>query len=71
MDLVPQGANYLKVKFLIKKYNLDISHFTNEPWNKGKCYKQGYSKLEDALIEDSPATNTNSLKKRLWKAGLK
>lgn len=71
LDLVPQGANYLKVKFLIKKYNLDISHFKNEPWNKGKCYKQGYWKLEDALIENSPATNTNSLKKRLWKVGLK
>lgn len=71
MDLVPEGGNYLRVKALIKKYNLDISHFKNEPWNKGKCYKQSYSKLEDALVENSPVTNTNSLKKRLWKAGLK
>lgn len=71
MDLVPQGANYTKVKLLIKKYNLDISHFKNEPWNKGKCYRQGYQKLEDVLVENSPATNTNSLKKRLWRAGLK
>lgn len=71
MDLVPYGANYTKVKVLIKKYNLNISHFKNEPWNKGKCYKPNYTKLEEALVENSPATNTNSLKKRLWTAGLK
>lgn len=71
MDLIPQGANYKKVKELIKKYNLDISHFTNEPWNKGKCYKSGKLPLNQVLIENSPVTNTNSLKKRLWNAGLK
>lgn len=71
MNLIPQGGNYNKVKNLIKKYNLDTSHFVNEPWNKGKYIKSGKLPLDQVLIENSPVTNTNSLKKRLWTAGIK
>lgn len=39
LDIVPAGANYAKVNNLITKYKLDISHFSNEPWNKGVNWK--------------------------------
>lgn len=71
MDLIPEGYNYVKVKFYIRKYNLDISHFTNEPWNKGKSVKIVQRPLEDVLVEKSELLNQTSLKKRLFKAGLK
>ena len=71
MDLIPAGSNYAKIKFYIKKYNLNISHFANEPWNKGKSVKINQQPLEEILIENSNHLNQSSLKKRLFKAGLK
>ena len=71
LDLEPKGGNYQKIKYYIKKYNLNISHFTNEPWNKGKCWKNNILTLDQALVENSPLKNTGSLKRRLWNAGLK
>ena len=71
MDLIPVGGNYAKVKFYIRKYNLDISHFTNEPWNKGKSVKIVQRPLEEVLVENSKLLNQTSLKRRLFRAGLK
>jgi hypothetical protein len=36
MNIVPSGGNYKTLKRHIKKYNIDISHFTHQSWNKGK-----------------------------------
>lgn len=71
LDLIPQGGNYRRVDYYIKKYNLDTSHFTNEPWSKGKSVNIKQRKLEEILVENSEHNNTNSLKKRLFKCGLK
>lgn len=35
LGLVPIGGNYQTVKWHIKLYNLDISHFTGQSWAKG------------------------------------
>lgn len=32
--LLPRGGNYGTIKGNIKKYNIDISHFTGQAWNK-------------------------------------
>ena len=63
MDLIPEGYNYTKIKFYIRKYNLDISHFTNEPWNKGKSVKIVQRPLEEVLVKNSELLNQTSLKK--------
>ena len=66
---VPSGDNYRRAKQLI--VDLDSSHFRKGPWNKGKKIKQTSSKLDDILVKNSTHKNTNKLKKRLFKAGLK
>ena len=71
LDMQPQGGSYKRVHQLISKYNLDISHFKNEPWNKGKHFKHIRYKLDDLLVENSPIKSTNHLKHRLIKSGLK
>ena len=74
LELNPTGGNYAIVKKLIADNNIDISHFKKEPWNKGlsiKCEDYYQWQLKDLLIENSPHKNTNKLKHRLFKEGLK
>jgi 5-methylcytosine-specific restriction endonuclease McrA len=73
LNIVPAGGNYKTINDKIKKWNVDISHFTGCGWNKGEkfrpfCFKR---KTEDILIKDSPHLNSNSLRIRLLKEGLK
>src|SRR5690242_19542562 len=65
------GANYKTIVRYIKKYNLDISHFTGQSWLKGK--QHSHTKcipLEEILIENSEYNCSHSLKLRLLKANL-
>ena len=62
------GSSYNTIKKYIKKYDLDISHFENDisDWNF-------LNKIptEEILVENSTYKMTSSLKKRLYKEGLK
>lgn len=73
LGLIPAGSNYDTVKRKIKELNLDISHMTGKVWNQGERYRQvkQAQPLEEVLIEHSTWINTNNLKKRLLKEGLK
>lgn len=71
LDKKPTGGNYRTIDNIIKKYNLDITHFSKEPWNKGINYISPKHKLEDLLVENSPYKSTFHLKKRLINEGLK
>ena len=71
LDKKPTGGNYRTIDNIIKKYNLDVSHFSNSPWNKGIRYKSPQYSLEELLIKDSPIHNTYKLKLRLVNAGIK
>jgi len=70
LDKNPTGGNYRIIDDIIKKYNLDASHFTQSPWNKGHSYRQHQYTLDEILTENSPHKNTYSLKKRLIKYGI-
>ena len=70
LDKKPTGGNYATVDGIIKKYNLDISHFKQGPWNKGIKYNHREYTLDEILIKDSPYKNTRYLKIRLINAGL-
>jgi 5-methylcytosine-specific restriction endonuclease McrA len=48
MNLVPAGGNYACLKKHIELYNIDISHFTSQGWNKGKTIGPKRS-IEDYL----------------------
>jgi hypothetical protein len=67
------GGNYKTINDKIKKWQINISHFTGQGWNVGERFKnfhKGY-KLEDVLIKNSPYLSTNNLKHRLYREGVK
>ncbi|MFC1720802.1 HNH endonuclease [Patescibacteria group bacterium] len=71
LNLKQAGGNYVQVKYYIKKYNIDIKHFTGQGWNKGM---RGIGKprisLKEILTKNS-SFQSYKLKKRLFKEGLK
>jgi len=72
LGIRPAGGNYKTIRQKIKKFEIDISHFTGAAWNVGDRFKP-FSKtidLELILVKDSDYTNTNRLKQRLIKAGM-
>ena len=71
LGLSPRGGNYATLKNKIKKYNIDISHFTGKGWNVGLVFRPFKEyKLEEILQKDFPY-NTLRLKNRLIESGLK
>lgn len=73
LGLKVAGSNYDTVKRKIKELHLDISHMTGSAWNVGKNFKpiKLARPLSEILIQHSTFVNTNSLRKRLLKEGIK
>ena len=67
------GSNYETVKRKISELNLDTSHMTGKAWNQGSRYRRISPErpLSEILVEHSNYTNTNCLRMRLLKAGVK
>lgn len=71
LGLSPKGGNYATIKNKIKKFNIDISHFTGQGWNVGLAFRPFKEyKLEEILQKDFPY-NTLKLKQKLFENGLK
>lgn len=71
LGLKPCGGNYKIIHNAIKEYNIDISHFTGQGWNKKLNFKPFVAKpIEDILIKDS-TYQSYKLKVRLLNEGLK
>lgn len=68
------GSNYVTVKKYIDKYDLNISHFTGQRWNKGKTKltdERLYSvNIEDVFGNKIPIKSYN-LKEKLFSLGYK
>lgn len=64
--LKPAGSNYSAFDQLIKKWNVDDSHFAGQSHLKGKSHDWNNTKIElkDILVEYS-TYNSNRLRKRL------
>ena len=73
LGLKVAGSNYETVKRKIKELNLDISHMTGSAWNQGARYKpvKPAQDIKEILVEHSTYVNTNHLRERLLKEGLK
>ena len=67
------GSNYDTVKRKIKELNLDTSHMTGKAWNQGERFiiVKPAKPLSEILVEHSTYTNSNTLRKRLLKEGVK
>ena len=63
LNVAAYGGNYLVLKKAIKHFNLDVSHFKGQAWNKGKRLPVKYS-LND-YIENRKPIQSYKLKKRL------
>lgn len=65
-------GNYKTINRKIQEFEIDKSHFTGSSWNKGVPRPfLPKRKLEDILIENSPNVDSKSLKRRLYKLGIK
>ena len=71
LNIKPCGGNYKLIHHKIKLFNIDISHFTGQGWNKGLAFRPNPPKeLKDILIEYSNYQSFK-LKKRLISEGYK
>jgi hypothetical protein len=64
LGLKEAGGNYACIKKKIKKYNIDISHFHHQAWNKGKKNESRKRKIEDYL-SNKYSIQSYKLKNRL------
>jgi len=73
LGLKVAGSNYDTVKRKIKELHLDTSHMTGQVWNVGEHFRtiKPARPLSEILVLHSTFTNTNTLRKRLIKEGLK
>jgi len=65
LGVSPYGGNYDVLKKAIKHYDLNISHFSGQAWNKGKSLEPRRS-LEQYLNNEAPI-QSNKLRNRLLK----
>ena len=73
LNLKVAGSNYDTVKRKICQLGLDTSHMTGQGWNTGYRYRTVVPArpLNEVLIKHSVCVNTNHLRKRLLKEGIK
>ena len=71
LKLRPTGGNYDQLKKYIAQYDLNISHFTGQAWNRGmKGMGKPHRTFDEILVKDS-YFQSYKLKLRLLAAGLK
>lgn len=73
LNMKPCGGNYKTLHAKFKEWEIDTSHFTGAAWNQGSSFTpfgKTYA-LVDALVENSPYKSSTSLKRRLFKEGIK
>lgn len=63
LNIVPAGGNYQTIKNKIDEYNIDISHFTGQAWNKNK--KIGPKRSIDDYLSNRKPIQSWKLKRRL------
>jgi len=68
LNIVPAGGNYRTLKSAISKYNIDISHFQGQGWNRGKKFGPKRD-ISDYLLNKYPI-NSHRLRLRLLKEGI-
>lgn len=63
LGIASKGGNYRVIHNAIKKYNIDISHFTNCSWAKGQ--KLGHKRPLSEYLSNNFPTTSHRLRLRL------
>ncbi len=71
LGIKPCGGNYRIVHNAIKKYSLDINHFTGQGWNRKLKFKPFVEKPIDKILVADSSYQSFKLKRRLLQEGLK
>lgn len=71
LGLVPAGGNYMQVQARIRTLELSTAHFTGMGWRKGMHASVTPVRPIEELLVANGHTQSNTLKKRLFRAGLK
>lgn len=74
LGLAPAGANYASIKRSIAELNLDLSHWTGQGWAKNKTIgprRELSEYLIDNTLRVGPGMNSNAIRKRLIREGVK
>jgi len=75
LGIPDKGGNLRVARNRIERLGLDISHFTGQLWSKGLHAGDHPSikarDIYDYLVLDGPRIHTNTLKHKLYRAGLK
>lgn len=73
LGLKPVGGNYKTIHSKVKKYNLDISHFTGSGWNVGDNYRpiMPPRPMEELLVISDNPMKSHALKRRLLNSEIK
>ena len=69
LSLQDKGSNFKTIKKYIDKYELDISHFTGQRWNKGEHNTERTSIIPlDKILQSNTNYKSHYLKLRLFKS---
>lgn len=68
LGLAEAGGNYRTLKLKIKEFNIDISHFTHQGWNKGNTPNP--TKPISVYLNNEQWIASYKLKKRLLKENI-
>lgn len=68
LGLRPVGGNYKTINRLVKKYNIDISHFKGQGWAKNKPI--GYKRPIEDYLSNKFYLQSYKLKNRLLSEGI-
>ena len=72
LGLSPVGGSYKTIHKYIELYNIDISHFTGQRWNKGAKNEDECAVVKlNEILKENISFKSSSLKERLIKEGLK
>lgn len=71
LNLKVGGGTYSSLKKLCQDNDIDVSHFTGQAWNSGQSFKNPGKVIPIEENFRGHPISSNSLKHKLWKAGLK
>lgn len=72
LKLRDKGSNFKTIKKYIDLYELDVSHFTGQRWNKGEHNTERTALIPlELILQNNTNYRSHSLKLRLFESGLK
>lgn len=72
LGLKPVGGNYKTVKNNLDKFNIDVSYFTGQRWNKGlKSFEEAALIPLENILQKNVNYSSSALRERLIVSGLK